>query len=45
MGAAIGFPAGAERTGSATGKDLLHTRHDYVERSRFIADRLLWKCG
>jgi hypothetical protein len=32
-------------TGSATGKDLLHTRRSYGECSRFIADPLLWKCG
>jgi hypothetical protein len=39
------WSAGADRTGSATGKDLLHTRRGYGECSRFIADPLLWKCG
>jgi hypothetical protein len=38
-------PGGADRTGSGTGKDLLHTRLGYGDRSRFIADPLLWKCG
>jgi hypothetical protein len=36
---------GEVATGSATGKDLLHTRLGYGECSRFIADPLLWKCG
>jgi len=35
---------GADHTGSATGKDLLHTR-GYGGCSRFTADPLLWKCG
>jgi hypothetical protein len=39
------FTDSAARTGSATGKDLLHTRLGYGECSRFIADPLLWKCG
>jgi hypothetical protein len=36
---------GSSAAGSATGKDLLHTRLGYSECSRFIADPLLWKCG